>query len=177
MLSIVAFVVALLVFFVLFFSGGEGKKFGRAFLRDELGGVGNRFAYGNVSNGLIERIIASLGFVSPFGVPVPASWSQATWFIDPQNVSGNASDSNSGIDAAHPVLSYTRGIVPKWGTNAPTLRQNTTFTWLSDQLDDSDPVIMLPAMVASVFQKSSMSRMGRRSSSGRRVSSGRMRAS
>jgi len=150
MLSIVAFVVALLVFVVLFFSGGEGKKFGRAFLRDEAGGVGNRFAYGNVSNGLIARIIASLGFVSPFGIATPASWAQPTWFVDPQNVTGTASDSNSGIDAAHAVRTYNGGIVAKWGTNAPTLRQNTTINWLSDQIDASDPVLFLPHMVNAV---------------------------
>lgn len=60
MLSIVAFLVSVAVFAVLFFSGGEGKKLGRSFLRDQAGGVGNRFAYGNVSKGLIAKIVAGL---------------------------------------------------------------------------------------------------------------------
>jgi hypothetical protein len=77
-------------------------------------------------------------------------WSQATWFIDPANFTGFASDNNTGLDATHPVLSYNGGVVAKWGTNAPLLRQNTTLTWLSTQPDDTDPVIFLPVMVGFI---------------------------
>jgi hypothetical protein len=73
--------------------------------------------------------------------------SQATWFIDPANSTGLANDSNSGIDANHPVLSYNGGIVTKWGTNSPLLRQNTTLTWMSSQPSGGgDPVIFTPIM-------------------------------
>lgn len=75
---------------------------------------------------------------------------QATWFVDPANSTGVASDSNSGIDAAHPVLTYNGGIVPKWGTVSPTLNQNTTITWLSTQPFSPpslpDPVIFTPTI-------------------------------
>ena len=77
----------------------------------------------------------------------PASWSQATWFIDPQNISGTASDANSGIDATHAVLSYNGGVAAKWGTFEPILAQNTTMTWLSSQpAGDGDPVVLKPYM-------------------------------
>lgn len=75
-------------------------------------------------------------------------WSQATWIIDPANSTGLANDNNSGIDAAHPLLSYNGGVVTKWGTTSPILRQNTTLTWLSSQpVGGADPVILEPVMV------------------------------
>lgn len=77
-------------------------------------------------------------------------WSQATWFIDPTNSTGFASDSNTGIDATHPVLSYNGGVVAKWGTTSPYLRQDTMLTWLSSQSDDTDPVLFTPVMVNAV---------------------------
>lgn len=99
--------------------------------------------------GLLKKLLVELGFIVPG--TIPASWAQATWFVDPANTTGVASDSNSGIDAAHPVLSYNGGIVKKWGTTSPTLRQDTTITWLSSQpLGTADPVIFTPIMVASV---------------------------
>lgn len=79
----------------------------------------------------------------PVATPNP-TWNQATWFIDPGNVTGNASDQNSGLDATHAVKSYNGGIVAKWGTTSPTLAQNTTLTWLSSAVAD-DPVVCEPA--------------------------------
>jgi hypothetical protein len=79
-------------------------------------------------------------------------WSQATWFVDPQNVSGNANDNNSGSSALAPVRSYNGGIVAKWGTKSPTLRQNTSITWMSDaNVGNGDPVILTPLMVNAVL--------------------------
>lgn len=83
-------------------------------------------------------------------LPNPGPQAQATWFIDPQNVTGLADDNNSGIDATHPVLSYNNGVARKWTTYSPTLRQNTTFTWLSSQVGDTDPVVFTPIMVNAV---------------------------
>lgn len=79
---------------------------------------------------------------------------QATWFVDPANSTGVASDSNSGIDAAHPVLTWNGGIVPKWGTVSPTINQDTTITWLSTQPFSPpavpDPVVFTPVIGAGV---------------------------
>lgn len=83
-------------------------------------------------------------------LPNPGPQAQATWFIDPQNVTGLASDDNSGIDASHPVLSYNFGVARKWKTYSPMLRQNTTLTWLSSQVGNTDPVIFTPIMVGAV---------------------------
>lgn len=83
-------------------------------------------------------------------LPNPGPQSQATWFIDPQNVTGLASDDNSGIDVTHPVLSYNFGVARKWTTYSPTLRQDTVLTWLSSATDDSDPVVFEPIMVNAV---------------------------
>ena len=88
-------------------------------------------------------------FVSPPpGVTSPCcsnaanpTWQQPTWFIDPQNVTGLASDLNSGLDASHPVLTYSAGVAGKWMTTSPTLSQNTTITWLSANTDNTDPVL------------------------------------
>ncbi|HYX20196.1 MAG TPA: hypothetical protein VFA98_05070 [Thermoanaerobaculia bacterium] len=83
-------------------------------------------------------------------LPNPGWQSQATWFIDPQNVTGLASDDNSGIDATHPVLTYNFGVARKWATYSPTLRQDTTLTWLSSQVGNADPVVFTPTMVGAV---------------------------
>lgn len=83
-------------------------------------------------------------WISPTNNP---TWTQATWFIDPANSTGLASDLNSGIDATHPVLTYNGGVVAKWGTTRPTLVQNTSITWMSDApADASDPVVCLPVI-------------------------------
>lgn len=77
---------------------------------------------------------------------------QGTWFIDPQNSTGLASDANSGIDALHPVLSYNGGVAAKWGTYSPTFPQDTTLTWLSSQLLTGDPIILTPILEHSVLK-------------------------
>lgn len=85
-------------------------------------------------------------------LPNPGPQAQATWFIDPQNVTGLADDNNSGIDAAHPVLTYNFGVARKWTTYSPMLRQDTTLTWLSSQpVGAADPVTISPIMVGSVL--------------------------
>jgi hypothetical protein len=74
-------------------------------------------------------------------------WTQATWFIDPANSTGLASDNNTGLDAAHPVLSYNGGVAAKWGTVSPILSQDTTLTWLSSQTTDgNDPIVFTPVL-------------------------------
>jgi hypothetical protein len=75
-------------------------------------------------------------------------WNQATWFVDPLNSTGTASDANDGMTVATAVLSYNGGIATKWGTYSPRLRQNTSIQWLSSQLGTGDPVILTPIMDA-----------------------------
>lgn len=74
-----------------------------------------------------------------------ASWKQASWFVDPQNVSGHASDANDGLTALTPLKTYAE-IVTRWGTFSPILVQTTTITFLSSHTDDSDPVIASPIL-------------------------------
>jgi len=83
--------------------------------------------------------------------PNPGPWSQAQFYIDPQNVSGNASDANAGTSAAAPLLTYNGGVVKKWRTTSPTIQQNTVITFLSSHTDDSDPVVLKPTMVNAVI--------------------------
>jgi hypothetical protein len=85
---------------------------------------------------------ASPGPVGPF-VP-PLSWSQATWFVDPSNVSTCASDNNltcslstCGTSGDGPCLSYG-SIVSRWGTTSPRIRQNTIITAMSSNTSDAD---------------------------------------
>lgn len=70
-------------------------------------------------------------------------WQQAAWFLDPANATGLASDGNTGLDATHPLLTWGE-IVARWGTTQPHLRQSTTFTWMSSQAANSDPVVFAP---------------------------------
>jgi hypothetical protein len=86
-----------------------------------------------------QSAVGDLASVNPY-------WNQATWFVDPQNSTGLASDTNSGIDALHPVLTFNGGIATKWGTYSPRIRQSTTLTWLSSQVGPGDPVVLMPVM-------------------------------
>lgn len=73
---------------------------------------------------------------------------QGSIFIDPQNVSTCASDSNltcslstCGTTGDGPCKTYGQ-IVQRWGTNAPHIRTATTITFLSSHSDDTDPIIL-----------------------------------
>lgn len=83
---------------------------------------------------------------TPMAPLIRASFAQQNWFVDPTNSTGLANDNNTGADALHPVLTYNGGIVAKWGTFSPTLRQDTTLFWLSSQTGSADPVIFTPVM-------------------------------
>ncbi len=75
--------------------------------------------------------------------PLPVSWTEGTWFVDPANVSRQASDGNACTTAALPCLTYA-GVTKLWGTSSPRLRQNTTITFLSSQWNNGDPVSFTP---------------------------------
>jgi hypothetical protein len=72
-------------------------------------------------------------------------WTQGAWVIDPQNVSGTASDGNSGADATHALVHYSE-LLARWGTQSPRLRQDTVITFLSSHTDDTDAVYLTPAL-------------------------------
>ncbi len=74
---------------------------------------------------------------------IPASWKVSSWFIDPANSTGAASDTNTCKTAKVPCLTYG-GLAATWGTTSPRLRQNTTITFLSSHSDDTDPVYLSP---------------------------------
>jgi len=71
---------------------------------------------------------------------------QTTWFVDPQNITGLADDRNTGIDATHPVMTWNGGVITKYGTFAPLIKQSVTITFLSSHTDNSDPVVFEPIM-------------------------------
>lgn len=76
----------------------------------------------------------------------PNSWSTPTWFIDPSNVSGSASNKNPGTSSSKPLLNYSE-LVRRWGgTRSPILSgvASTTLTFLSGHPDATDPVILAP---------------------------------
>jgi len=70
---------------------------------------------------------------------VPTSWTQPTWFIDPVN----GLDTNTGFTSSTAIKTWAR-LVALWGTNSPVLAQNTTITFLSSHVDNTDPVTFRP---------------------------------
>lgn len=76
--------------------------------------------------------------ISPPGPLTPTPFT-GNIFIDPQNVTGNAKDTNPGTNAA-PLKSWA-GLVAKWGTITPLITATTTITFLSSHTDNTDPVI------------------------------------
>ncbi len=86
------------------------------------------------------------GFIFGPGTPAfPPSWLQATWYIDPQNSSGNASDNNAGSSSGAPLLSW-KGVIAKLGTESPHLGQATTFNMLSGQSANTDEIFFSPKL-------------------------------
>lgn len=114
--------------------------------------VGTGTAFGQVYTtlgppGTPTSLPLTAEWISPTNNP---TWTQATWFVDPANSTGLASDLNSGIDALHPVLSFNGGVVAKWGTNESLLSQNTALTWLSSNpAGVYDPVVFRPFIGAT----------------------------
>lgn len=87
-------------------------------------------------------------------VPNP-SWLQSMWKIDPQDVTGLADDSNTGLDALHPVRTWNGGVIAKYGTREPYLLQGTEWEFLSSHVDGSDPVDFSPRMIIDATSDSS----------------------
>lgn len=73
-----------------------------------------------------------------------ASWDTPAWFVDPQNASTTASDTNNCTTAVTACLTYAQ-IAARWGTYSPQLRApSITITFLSGHTDNTDPVILRP---------------------------------
>lgn len=85
------------------------------------------------------------GPTGPGGQTANVFWTQATWFIDPRNRTGLASDSNDGLTALTPVLTWNGGVIKRYGTLTPILAQNTTWTFLSPTaVAETDPIVFSP---------------------------------
>jgi hypothetical protein len=74
---------------------------------------------------------------------VPLSWTKGAWFVDPGDVSGAASDNNDCDRAVVPCATFAE-VARRWGTFSPHLRQNTTITFLSSQINNGDHVHLDP---------------------------------
>jgi hypothetical protein len=90
------------------------------------------------TGGQAIQVSGNYGLITPL-----ASWSQATWFIDPQNVTGTASDSNTGLTSGTALRTWAQ-LINNLGTYSPLIAQVTTITFLSSHTDNTDPVIFHP---------------------------------
>lgn len=88
----------------------------------------------------VNQGINQVAFGDP---PGNGSWSQTQWYIDPANVTGNASDANKGDDPTKPLLTWGQ-VINYYGTQRPVLQVPVTWTFLSPQPDQSDPIIFHP---------------------------------
>ena len=83
---------------------------------------------------------------------VPNALKQTAWFVDPQNVSGTASDENTGLDATHALVNK-KEIFRRWGyTWSPNIVGiNVLVTYLSpDSVGDgsgTDPGLFAPNLI------------------------------
>ena len=68
---------------------------------------------------------------------------QSSWFIDPQSSFGG-NDENDGLTSSTPVKTWKEIIRRFGGTTSPFIAQDTSFTFLSSHIDNSDPVIFTP---------------------------------
>ncbi len=75
----------------------------------------------------------------------PASWSVPAWFVDDQNISGNASDGNACTTSGSPCRTKAEIVYHRWGTSSPYINGTVvTITYLSADVDGSDPGYFTP---------------------------------
>lgn len=93
---------------------------------------------------------------SAVGAPgpiVPASWTVPDWYLDPANLTGCASNANNCTSATcagagkGPCVLANEVIVHRWGTDQPTLAQNTQFHSLSTETVGQESIVAYPVMV------------------------------
>ena len=93
---------------------------------------------------------ADARFISSTNHPIPTvppSWTQTNWYWDPANLSTTASDSNSGADSSHALLTWA-GFISKMGTNSPILPygQSIIVNQMSSQSAGVDSVFFEPKL-------------------------------
>jgi len=78
----------------------------------------------------------------------PISWSVTDWYLDPKNLSGVASDSNSCTSVSAPCLHWSQ-IITRWTTPSPSLSVGVAVHLLSEQSAGGDFVQVLPYLVGA----------------------------
>jgi hypothetical protein len=91
--------------------------------------------------------VSGAGFPGAIGVASPSlPISYTALFIDPQNSSGTASDSNNGTSSATALLTWARAIQLMGNTLSPILTSTLTVTFLSAQTVGADPIFFTPKL-------------------------------
>jgi len=80
------------------------------------------------------------------GVVPNSSWLVPDWYVDP--VSGN--DANAGTTPLTAVKTIMGGIVARWGTTSPILKQTTTIHLLAPETFQQEEVVLEPILVEGV---------------------------
>lgn len=78
---------------------------------------------------------------------IPVAWTVPQWYLDPNNVSGTASDTNDCVTTSTACRTCQEIEAHRWGTYSPRLRQVTHITALSSQTADqgnADPCYFSP---------------------------------
>ena len=94
---------------------------------------------------------APTAHVGAFSGP-QSSWLALNWYVDPQNMTGCASDANSGQSATcgpgvGPFVTKAQ-IAQRWGTWSPILNAiNVLITYLSSDVTANDPGLFTPDLV------------------------------
>lgn len=80
------------------------------------------------------------------GVVPRASWLVPNWYVDPVH----GKDTNSGESPSFPVMTIMGGIVPKWGTQSPQLKQTTTIHMLGSETVGQESIVLTPQLAGGV---------------------------
>lgn len=100
---------------------------------------------GAASGGTIATQTSKLqSFSGPLTAPENGSWSQASWYLDPQSAVATCSDTNAGTSSSVPLCTFAE-ITRRWGTTAPNLPQTTTIYLESSQTGATDPAVVTVA--------------------------------
>lgn len=129
---------------VIYLGGGRGATAGKVtgLLGQPLPGPNVGYIY---YNGTAWSFQLGTPSVNP-GNP-PASWLVADWYVNP--ATGN--DSNAGTSAGTAVQTVMGGIVSKWGTASPTIKQNTTIHLLAAETLSQEDVRIDPVVVEGAW--------------------------
>lgn len=84
----------------------------------------------------------ALYWTSPPGVAPNASWTQASWYVDPNA----GSDSSSTCSSGSPCKTVMGGVVAKWATISPILPQSTTIYVTGPETLGQEAIVLAPVM-------------------------------